>query len=70
MIAYFFILYNLAASQLTTTDILESESPYAKNYGGTSVAAPLVCGVIALMLGEHLKYAMSINTIQAKARFK
>jgi hypothetical protein len=26
---------------ITTTDILESESPYAKDFGGTSAAAPL-----------------------------
>jgi subtilisin family serine protease len=35
---------------ITTTDILESQPPYAKNFGGTSAAAPLVSGVIALML--------------------
>jgi Subtilisin-like serine proteases len=35
---------------ITTTDILESESPYAKDFGGISAAAPLVSGVIALML--------------------
>ena len=35
---------------ITTTDILESESPYTKDFGGTSAVAPLVSGVIALML--------------------
>jgi subtilisin family serine protease len=35
---------------ITTTDILESQPPYAHNFGGTSAAAPLVSGVIALML--------------------
>ena len=35
---------------ITTTDILESQPPYAKDFGGTSAAAPLVSGVIALML--------------------
>jgi len=32
------------------TDIWGSHSPYASDFGGTSVAAPLVSGVIALML--------------------
>jgi subtilisin family serine protease len=36
--------------EITTTDILESQPPYAYNFGGTSAAAPLVSGVIALML--------------------
>ncbi|MEG4631880.1 S8 family serine peptidase [Microcoleus sp. AR_TQ3_B6] len=35
---------------ITTTDILESQPPYANDFGGTSAAAPLVSGVIALML--------------------
>ena len=38
---------------ITTTDITDiwgSQSPYASDFGGTSVAAPLVSGVIALML--------------------
>jgi len=35
---------------ITTTDISESQPPYAKDFGGTSAAAPLVSGVIALML--------------------
>ena len=35
---------------ITTTDILESQPPYVNDFGGTSAAAPLVSGVIALML--------------------
>lgn len=35
---------------ITTTDILESQPPYDHKFGGTSAAAPLVSGVIALML--------------------
>ena len=38
---------------ITTTDITEiweTQPPYAKDFGGTSAAAPLVSGVIALML--------------------
>ena len=35
---------------ITTTDILENQPPYTHKFGGTSAAAPLVSGVIALML--------------------
>jgi subtilisin family serine protease len=38
------------SQRITTTDIWESQPPYANDFGGTSAAAPLVSGVIALML--------------------
>jgi subtilisin family serine protease len=38
------------SQEITTTNILESKAPYAYDFGGTSAAAPLVSGVIALML--------------------
>nr|WP_228042032.1 S8 family serine peptidase [Tychonema sp. LEGE 07196] len=43
---------------ITTTDIFESGSRYANDFGGTSASAPLVSGVIALMLEANPKLTM------------